>query len=477
MARHSVSPLVSTSALVSQNAEDASALDSVINALTTNGHLGQNGSGEHNLLGRISEATANSNNNFLTPFANLNDFDLSNDFGSSSANLEYAVLSSMLQNSGYGNFSPANFSSNLPALSMDNFANGQAGTSYGMADFPSLQTGYSDSANQVSPPGAPFTSTNNASQSMLGSSQGQVNRHKSNSTSNGQTPYAFSANSFDGSNYLSTSGQLSGENGRSAFLNSEVASLFGGLAQDQLTQSPTQVDQYGQQHSTRPHMQHFDSAASYTSHQLTPQSDTTSTPQSQQQSLPQSQQQQQQQQDAQSSMRPSYSPMSNPNGGSLTSSTKSFSSALDWNNTKPSAGLAAPAGPSRALPQRQASLHSLLNSTQRQQLKQSQAHFNRSQVGGQQQQQQPSQSGQQGAYQQQQQQFAAPSGGGSRPVRTSSRPMVSSTGIMRVEDVYKHVNKPYVCWLHQSFFFFLLTSFAELPGGISRVDSTFADEL
>jgi hypothetical protein len=40
--------------------------------------------------------------------------------------------------------------------------------------------------------------------------------------------------------------------------------------------------------------------------------------------------------------------------------------------------------------------------------------------------------------------------------------MVSSTGIMRVEDVYKHVNKPYVRWLRQRFFF-VLTRFAELP--------------
>ena len=405
------------------------ALNRVIEALTNSTSQSQSRSSDNQQLVGLSGGNNNNSNssNFLTPFASLNDFDLNNDFGSSSANLEYAVLSSMLQNSGYGNFSPNSFATApLPALSMDSLS-AAAGNPYGNADFPALQTGYSDTTSQVSPPDA-FFNGSSASQPTPSSSNGHNGRSHSASNANGNSAFSFNQSPYDTS-YLANSSQPKGEVGGTSFLSSEVASLFGALGQDQLSQSPVQIqDQYGQQQpSSRPQLQHYDSNMSQGSHHLTPQSDTFSTPHSQQQPLPQ-----QQHQESQSSQR--SAPLSNPNGGSLTS-TKSFSSALDWNNSKPSGGLPAPAGPSRALPQRQVSFATFAKSSQRSQNKQNYEP---------QQSNQRAYSGQASQSNQQFQKPQAPTQGGSKPVRTSSKPLISSTGVMRVEDVYKYVNKPYV---------------------------------
>lgn len=328
----------------------------------------------------------------------------------------------MLQNSGYGNYSPNAFAPSLPALGMDSLPNGQSATSFGMADFPALQTGYSDPTSQVSPP-LSLESANAASQQP--SSQ-QHGRYHANSTGSN---FSYNGHSLDGSAFLSNGNANSqkDELATTNFLSRDVANFFGAGGDEPVTQSPLQSqDPYGQQQSNRPSMQHYDSTGSFGSqHQATPQSEGLHTPSSQQQPLPPTSL------DSQGAGRSGYSPLSNPNGGSLTS-TKSFSSALDWNNTKPSGGLAAPAGPPKALPQRQVSFPAMLNARQRQQFKQVQQTQAQQQQRGQQHQQAPTQ---------QSMQFQQPQQGTSK---SSSRPLVSNTGVMRIEDVYKHVNKPHV---------------------------------
>lgn len=75
----------------------------------------------------------------LSPFGMFTDFSTTGDFGSQSANLEYAVLSSMLQNSGW-NASPTSVDQKLPgASSTANPAQTQSSSLY-----PSISTGYAD---------------------------------------------------------------------------------------------------------------------------------------------------------------------------------------------------------------------------------------------------------------------------------------------------------------------------------------------
>jgi hypothetical protein len=92
-----------------------------------------NGTNDHNNSINLNSASVPSNaysnnddnnnllnfdsTNTLQPFNFFNDLNIGNtgefSMNSNSANLEYAVLSSMLQNSGYGNTSPMGFTENL----------------------------------------------------------------------------------------------------------------------------------------------------------------------------------------------------------------------------------------------------------------------------------------------------------------------------------------------------------------------------
>lgn len=72
----------------------------------------------------------NSSSRQSDPLAFFNDFNTSGDFGSHGANLEYAVLSSMLNNAGFGSTSPNNITSNLPMSDIN--------------IFPSISSGYGE---------------------------------------------------------------------------------------------------------------------------------------------------------------------------------------------------------------------------------------------------------------------------------------------------------------------------------------------